>query len=156
MIMHRELLTIGENTDRPLEEYLRTLWRLGRSARALAELPAARFVHLLRDAGTEAAPPFDESWRTADFVVTESMAGFEVWERVILSQVADLRDFDDGVSRTEPPAEVVRACGYRWHNRAVASFLACGTAGALGAEPGPESLSWPEFAEFLVCGQEYE
>ncbi len=148
--MHRELLAIGESTDRPLEEYLRTLWLLGSTSRDLPELPAALFLGLLRDAGTAPVPPFDEAWRTADFGVTESMAGFDVWERVILSQVADLRDFADGVPRDG----AVRACGFRWHNRAVEPFLACGLAGALADEPDP--LSWPEFTEFLVCGQEHE
>ena len=150
MILHRELLAIGESTGRPLEEYLRTLWRLGSSGRTLAELPATRFVELMRGAGTAPPPPFEDSWRTADFAVTESMAGFEVWERVILSQVADLRDFADGVPRDA----TVRACGFRWHNTTVAPFLASGLAGALAAEP--DSLTWAEFTEFLVCGQEHE
>jgi hypothetical protein len=150
MILHRELLAIGESTDRPLEEYLRTLWRLGRSEHALAELPVPRFAGLLRAAGTSPAPPFDDSWRTADFTVTGSMTGFEVWERVILSQVADLRDFADDAPRDA----AARACGFRWHNTTVAPFLASGLTGALG--PAPDSLSWPEFTEFLVCGQEYE
>lgn len=150
MILHRELPAIGESTDRPLEEYLRTLWWLGRFARTVAELPAARFVELMRAAGTSPAPRFKDSWRTADFTVTETMAGFEVWERVILSQVADLRDHADGVSRDA----AVRACGLHWHNTTVAPFLACGLAGALAPEPDP--LSWPEFTEFLVCGQEHE
>lgn len=150
MTVHRELLAIGESTDRPLEEYLRTLWRLGRSARTLPELPAERFVGLMRAAACEPAPPFDDAWRTADFTVTESMAGFDVWERVILSQVADLRDFADGAPRDA----TVRACGSRWHNTTVAPFVASGVAGALVPEAG--SLSWPEFTEFLVCGQEYE
>jgi hypothetical protein len=78
------------------------------------------------------------------------MGGFDIWERVILSQVADLRDFADGVSRDA----AVRACGFRWHNTSVGPFLASGLAGALAAEPDP--LSWPEFTEFLVCGQELE
>jgi hypothetical protein len=150
MILHRELPAIGDATVRPLEEYLRTLWQLGRSAHTLTELPAARFAGLLRAAATAPAPPFDDAWRTTDFTVTETMAGFEVWERVILSQVADLRDFADGVARDA----AVRACGFHWHNTTVAPFLACGLAGAL--TPEPDALSWPEFTEFLVCGQEHE
>ncbi|HEV7648151.1 MAG TPA: hypothetical protein VGP26_08325 [Actinophytocola sp.] len=150
MILHRELPAIGESTDRPLEEYLRTLWRLGSAERTLAELPATRFAGLMRAAAEEAAPPFDDSWRTADFTVTESTTGFDVWERVILSQVADLRDHADGVPRDA----AVRACGFRWHNTTVAPFLASGLAGAL--VPEPDALSWAEFTEFLVCGQEYE
>jgi hypothetical protein len=150
MILHRELPAIGESTDRPLEEYLRTVWQLGSSERALAELPATRFAELLRAAVTAPAPPFDDAWRTADFAVTGSMAGFEVWERVILSQVADLRDLADGV----PREAAARACGLHWHNTTVAPFLACGLAGAL--TPEPDALSWPEFTEFLVCSQEHE
>lgn len=150
MILHRELPVIGESTDRPLEEYLRTLWQLGRSARTVTELPAQRFADLLRAAAGDPAPPFEDAWRTADFTITESTAGFEVWERVILSQVADLRDFADGTPRDA----AVRACGFRWHNTAVAPFLASGLAGAL--TPEPDALSWPEFTEFLVCGQEHE
>jgi hypothetical protein len=150
MILHRELPDIGERTGRSLEEYLRTLWQLGSSDRTLAELPAARFAGLLRAAATAPAPAFEDAWRTADFTVTESMAGFEVWERVILSQVADLRDVADGA----PRVAAVRACGSRWHNTTVAPFLACGLAGAL--TPEPDALSWPEFTEFLVCGQEHE
>jgi hypothetical protein len=150
MILHRELLAIGESTDRPLEEYLRTLWRLGRSVQTLTELPAERFVELMRAAATAPAPPFEDPWRTADFTVTATLAGFEVWERVILSQVADLRDHADGALRDA----AVRACGLHWHNTTVAPFLACGLAGALAAEP--DALTWPEFTEFLVCGQEHE
>jgi len=156
--IHRELLTIGDCTDRPLEEYLRALWRLGGAAQDLPQLPAELFVDLLRRATVEQAPAFDDAWRTADFGVTESMAGFEVWERVILSQIADLRDLDEGTSDAEAERDggVVRACGTRWHHRTVAAFLECGTAGALPGEAVPDALTWPEFTEFLVCGQEYE
>ncbi|MPZ83955.1 MAG: hypothetical protein GEV28_27605 [Actinophytocola sp.] len=187
--IHQELLAVGESTDRPLEEYLRTLWRLGGTRRDVPELPAELFVELVRRAGVEAAPPFDDAWRTADFGVTESMAGFDVWERVILSQVADLREFAEVPPRRYPELGVdaprveggaVRACGSRWYNHAVPAFLECGMAGALGGwsdedglrtpVPGPavslfpepdgvvavETLSWAEFTEFLVCGQEYE
>jgi hypothetical protein len=149
MIMHGELIAIGRSTDRPLEEYLRTLWLLGCGARDLTELPAARFAGLLRGAGTEPVPPFAQAWRTTDFSVSESMAAFDVWERVILSQVADLRDLAEGRQAGAP----VRACGPHWHNRTVAPFLACGAAGALG-DPHGDSLSWAEFTEVLVCGQE--
>lgn len=187
--IYRELLAVGERTDRPLEAYLRTLWLLGGARRDVAELPAELFVELLRRAGVEAAPPFDDAWRTADFGVTESMAGFDVWERVILSQVADLREFAEGPPPRYPELGVdaprvgggaVRACGSRCYNHTVAAFLECGMAGALGGwavedgvrspVPGPvlsrypepegvravAALSWVEFTEFLVCGQEYE
>jgi hypothetical protein len=186
---YQEVLHATEDVDRPLEEYLRALWQLGRAEQARESLPADVVVGMLIEAVSAPAPPFDDSWRTADLGVGEGMSEFQVWELVILSQIADLRDFAEGPPQYYPELGVDaprredggrRACGVRWYNHAVRSYLECAMAGALGGwdeedgirkpVPGPSvqlypepegvfalpPLSWREMTDLLVCGQEYE
>lgn len=187
--VYQRILVIGESTDRSLEEYLRALRHVAWPQRERETLPVDVFVTLLDDAATVPAPPFDDALRTEDLAVTEDMPGFEVWDRVIRSQIVDLRDLAEGPAPRFPelgvdvcrPADAGRrACGTRWYNHAVAGYLECAMAGALGGwdaadgvrgpVPGPvaplfpeppgvaelRELTWAEFTDFLVCGQEYE
>ncbi|WP_129666031.1 hypothetical protein [Phytoactinopolyspora endophytica] len=183
------IVRIGEETSRPLLEYLQALWRLGRAERTRQALPSDLFVALLAQATSAPVPSFDDTWRTSDLSVDGATPGFDVWERVILSQIADLRDFAEGPEQSFPELGVdaprrqtdgARANARRWYNHSLPAYLECAMAGALGgwdagdgirkALPGsavqiyPEpqsvvdlpSLSWQDFTEFLICGQEYE
>ncbi|WP_143760707.1 hypothetical protein [Actinosynnema mirum] len=136
-----------QGVERSLEEYLRTLWHLATAERTRPDLPAEVALSLLVNATTAPAPDFDPSWRTADLSVGEGTGEFEVWERVIQSQVADLHDLAEGPELYYPelgvdaprPQDCKRATAPRWYNHRVASYLECAIAGALGGwaqEPG--------------------
>ena len=153
----------AEGTSRSLEEYLRALWSLGRAERDQDTITPDVFVALLTEATSSAAPGFDERWRTADLGLLGVTKGFDTWERVILSQIADLRDFAEGPPQHYPELGVdaprrsdagTRANGLRWYNHSVPSYLECGMAGALGGWdpddgirtelPGPSLPVYPE------------
>ncbi|GAA2658680.1 MULTISPECIES: hypothetical protein [Actinosynnema] len=144
----------AQGVERSLEEYLRTLWHLARAERARQELPAEVALTLLVTATTAPAPPFDPSWRTADLSVAEGTSEFDVWERVIQSQVADLRDLAEGPELYYPelgvdaprPENCKRATAPRWYNHRVESYLECAIAGALGGWDPEGAARVPEGA----------
>jgi hypothetical protein len=89
--------------------------------------------------------------------------GFDAWERVILSRIADLRDFAEGPQQYYPelgvdvprrPNDGTRANGLRWYNHSVPGYLECAMAGAPGGWdtgdgirkvlPGPTLQIYPE------------
>lgn len=116
-------------------------------------------------------PEFDDSWRTADLEESAEEGGFGDWERMILSQIADLRDFAEapepaypemGVDAPRRPDHGARANDLHWYNHSVPDYLECAMAGTLGGwddaggivELGPQT--WSDMTRFLLCGQIYE
>ncbi|GLZ29067.1 hypothetical protein Lesp02_12570 [Lentzea sp. NBRC 105346] len=162
IVTEREaVLEAASCTSRSLEQYLRALWWLGRAESDRASVPPEMFFWMLTRAITAPVAPFDNAWRTADLGITPGMSGFELWERVILSQIADRHDFaevpdfllaDFGM---EAPRNGVRATGLVWYNHTVCDYLDCALAGTFDGTR-PKSLSWNEMTGFLICGQEYE
>ncbi|TWP50787.1 hypothetical protein FKR81_19500 [Lentzea tibetensis] len=161
--LYRSVLDASEDTTRTLEEYLRALWQLGRAERSRSALPLDVVSSMLIGAVTAPVPPFDPAWRTSDLAVVSGMDGFEVWEQLILSQIADLRDFAEGPELSYPdfgvnvprrPGDGSRASGLRWYNHNVPQYLECAMAGALGGWdpgdgirkplPGPSVQLYPE------------
>lgn len=170
--LYREVAAVGAGTGRPLEEYLRALWRLGRARRTRDSLSGAELVALLGKAAVADAPPFDDAWRGADLDVTEEMGWFETWERVLLSQVADLRELAEGpppahpalgVDAPRPAGSGPRATGCRWYNHDVRGYLECAIAGMYGgwdvadgvrvAVPGPAVSMYPEPRDAFDVGR---
>jgi len=160
---YRAILDAAESTSRSLEEYLRALWLLVRAERHRAQLPAQVFVDLVTGAVVSSVPPFDDAWRIMDLGLPDLTPGFANWERVILSQVCDLRDFAEapapdfpelGVDSPRRSGDGSRGNGLRWYNHTVSAYLECAMAGALGgwdAEdgvrkvlPGPTLQIYPE------------
>ncbi|WP_051579624.1 hypothetical protein [Pseudonocardia acaciae] len=145
MLTNREVyhavLRAADGTSRTLEEYLLALWVLGRAERDRDSLPPERFAMLLTRAVSAPVPAFDDSWRTAELGLSGSESGFDAWERTILSQIADLRDFAEGpkqdylelgVEAPRRPDAGTRANGPIWYNHSVPGYLECAMAGTLG------------------------
>ncbi|HJP80499.1 MAG TPA: hypothetical protein VJ914_39880 [Pseudonocardiaceae bacterium] len=139
--VYQRILDATRDVSRSLEEYLRALWRLGSGQKASATVPAALFGDLVIQAIRAPAPPFDDTWRSTDFDLGATGSEFDAWERVILSQIADLRDFAEGPEQQFPelgvdvprrPADGNRANPLRWYNHSVRSYLECAMAGAFG------------------------
>lgn len=154
------MLRAAEGATRSLEEYLRALWLLSRTERHRSALPPDVVTGLLTGALTSSVPPFDDAWRATDFAGVAR--GFEAWERIILSQIADLREFAEAPPQPYPDLGIdaprtggTRANGLRWYNHTVPGFLECAMAGALGGWD-LRPLTWQEMTEVLGCGQEYE
>ncbi|HEY4021197.1 MAG TPA: hypothetical protein VGM75_21095 [Pseudonocardiaceae bacterium] len=129
------------DVSRSLEEYLRTLWGLGSSEKDRTTVPAVLFGDLVVQAIHAPAPSFNDTWRGMDFDLSAASDEFDAWERVILSQIADLRDFAEGPEQHFPefgvdtprrPTSGTRASPLRWYNHSVPSYLECAMAGAFG------------------------
>jgi hypothetical protein len=137
---------------RTLTEFL-TGWRLiGRAQANLPELDIDMFVAMMV-AATRITP------RTV-----ESPAGSE-WEKVLLAQLADLREFASigpainayahfGV---RAPASAWRGTGSHWFNFDILSYVECGVAGFIAdRSPDLTRLTWRDLADLARCGQLYE
>jgi hypothetical protein len=87
-------------------------------------------------------PPYDPRWSTYDLSLPggREPEGHPDWERVILSQLADLEDFAanprartrSGVDAPRPAGGRRRATPARWLNFDPASYLECAVVGSLG------------------------
>ena len=175
LLVQRLQETFHGRAVRSLEEYLRALWSLAAEGRDAppSVLEVSRWIEA---ALSYPAPPFQPSWQELEPPVADEVASFAEWQRLILSQVADLHQMDaagqlDNEYRffgLQSPA------GRSWFNFDVFTYLECGIRGALGGyqeedapvpppgEPaeGPTfavpHFSWGAFAEILLCGQIYE
>lgn len=167
--IYRRILDTTRDVSRSLEEYLRALWRLGSGQQDCATVPAALFGDLVIQAIHAPAPPFDDRWRSMDFDLGATGSEFDAWERVILSQIADLRDFAEGPEQHFPefgvdaPRRLTggnRASPLRWYNHSVPTYLECAMAGAFGGWdlgdgirkllPDPTGRFQPEPREAIV------
>ncbi|HEY4459711.1 MAG TPA: hypothetical protein VGN81_35695 [Pseudonocardiaceae bacterium] len=166
--IYERIVTATHDVPRSLEEYLRALWRLGSDEKDRATIPAALFADLVIQAIDAPAPPFDDRWRTTNLDLRAAADEFDGWERVVLSQIADLRDFAEGPQQRFPelgvdvprrPADGARANPVRWYNHSAPSYLECGMAGAFGGWdvddgirkllPGPTVQLHPEPQETI-------
>lgn len=134
---------------------------LARTERDRPFLPPDLVASLLTGAITAPVAPFDNTWRTTNFSAAGD--GFPAWEQIILSQIADLRDFAEaapqpfpnmGVDAPRRPGDGTRANDLRWFNHTVPGYLECAMAGTLGGWepadgirselPGPTLALFPE------------
>ena len=170
-----------------LSAFLRGLWKVSVPLRERPALEPDEVAAMFSAAATTSPPPFDPSWTTADFTLAGTApAGPADWERVVLSQIADLEDFTTfppgglarfGVSAPRPPGTGSRATPQRWLNFDPAAYLECAVAGSLGGWhpadgsrvplPGPVALppspirelgplDWAALCRLAACGQLYE
>ena len=168
-----------------LSAYLRSLWQVSAALRDRESMDLDTLAALLTAAGRTPPPSLDPSWRTADLALGHGVGdGYPSWERIILSQIADLEDFAErppgpnahfGADAPRPVGCGPRATSPRWYNFDPATYLECGVAGALAGwdvsdgsrvptPPGTpipeirtiERLTWSDMCRIAICGQLYE
>jgi hypothetical protein len=143
--LYRRLLQLGRDliaAQRSLSAFLRALWWVSRPLRDRDVLDLDSVAALLTAAATAIPPRVDPTWRTADLAIgSDGRDGYLKWERIILSQIADLEDFAArppgefayfGVDAPRAPGSGRRANPVRWYNFDPAAYLECAMAGSLG------------------------
>jgi hypothetical protein len=157
--LYLHLLGIGRNARRAtwsLSAYLRGLWRVSTELRDRREFSLDDAAAMFSAALAVPPPPFDPAWATADFRLrwaptrcsrddgdpaAAEPSRFDHWERILLSQIADLEDFAAnppgeqarfGVNAPRPRGVGRRATPVRWLNFDPATYLECAAAGHLG------------------------
>ncbi|GAA3206719.1 hypothetical protein [Actinocorallia longicatena] len=166
-----------------LSAFLRSMWKVSSGLRARPHLTLDDVGALFSAAGSTPPPSYDEAWTTKDLDLTGAPRSYADWERVLLSQIADLEDFvarppvrddGDGVQAPRPEGTGRRATPALWRNFDSAAFVECAIAGAFGGwsasdgarlpkDDGPRQspvrdipeIPWLELARMLVCGQNY-
>lgn len=168
-----------------LSAFLRGLWKASVPLRDRRFLEADLVAALFSAALSVSPPPYDPAWSGADLgLAGPAPEGYADWERVVLSQIADLEDFTAfppgglarfGVNAPRPPGSGRRATPVRWLNFDPAAYLECAVAGSLGgweaadgarvplpggAGPSPvrglAGLDWTTLCRLAACGQMYE
>ncbi|WP_018656142.1 hypothetical protein [Actinomadura flavalba] len=168
-----------------LSAFLRALWKVSLPLRDQEALAPDDVAALFTAAAVVAPAPYDPAWSIKDLALPgDAPHDHADWERVILSQLADLEDFVHhppgpdarfGVDAPRPSGSGERATPPRWYNFEPATYLECAVAGALGGwdaadgqrtpRPGaPQKslvrllprLTWGDLSRVLVCGQLYE
>ncbi|GAA3938465.1 hypothetical protein GCM10023085_19860 [Actinomadura viridis] len=171
-----------------LSAFLRALWKVSVPLSAHQSLEADDVAAMFSAAAGVAPAEYDPAWSTRDLSLPGGEPrGYADWERVLLSQLADLEDFlasppgpraRFGVDAPRPAGAGSRATPPRWCNFDPATYLECAIAGSLGgwdaadgvrvplAAPGGApterspvraltTLTWPDLARVIVCGQLY-
>ncbi|GLZ12846.1 hypothetical protein Acsp04_30810 [Actinomadura sp. NBRC 104425] len=125
-----------------LPAFLRALWKVSTPLSDRESLSPDEVAAMFSAAATTPPPDYDPAWSTADLSLPGGEPrGHADWERVILSQLADLEDFlaappgphaRFGVDAPRPPGGGRRATPARWYNFDLATYLECAVAGSLG------------------------
>jgi hypothetical protein len=159
-------LLANQTPDRSLEDYLKALWKGGREYRERPFLTFQELVALLTAAFTAPVPPFDDAWRSQYDGGPAPVAGFAIWEAMLLWQVVDLREAEEQGWRCEDWDDLRSPHGTRWANNDLHTFLergAAATAGSLwrrrrgaSVQGDNREVTWESFAAFLQNGQHYE
>jgi hypothetical protein len=158
MVTNRELylrvLAVGDElrtSGRTLSEYLRALLTCGQPLRERTSLSAEEFARVLESAVRETPPPLDPDLRGRDLAIGEP-TGFARWEATLLSQVADLWDFDErlpgedayfGVAAPRSPGNGRRVTDAYWYNLDPATYLECAMAGSFGGHDPEDGVRKP-------------
>jgi hypothetical protein len=153
--LYARLVEAGDDMNtagRTLAEFLRSWWQVGRPMAGRTGLDLDTVAAMVTAAATAEPPPVFPEWRTSSYPLTSEPASYGDWEKVVLSQIADLADFADagsldrfayfGVDAARPP-DVVRATGARWYNFDPRGYLECGMAGSLGGWDESDGLRKP-------------
>ncbi|MCD0453432.1 hypothetical protein LO762_30250 [Actinocorallia sp. API 0066] len=184
--LYLHLLRIGKDARAAawsLSALLRSLWKVGSALRDTARLEPDQVAALFSAAAGSPPPAFDPAWSGKDLSLSGDPATQADWEKVLLSQIADLEDFVvhpaapvHGVSPAPRPyGSGPRAVPARWRNFDPAAYLECAVAGAFGGwdvadgsrvprDGGPSAspvrqlglVSWFELSRLLACGQLFE
>lgn len=135
--LYRFVLRFMENyikNKRTLEEYLQALWLLVRQHKDSEAFTPEDFVRVLEAALTSELPEsVAASWKSGPFKIPGD-AGFEAWEREILSQIALLREMElNGTLEIKERYFGVQAPdGGSWYNFDPLTYMECGIVGAFG------------------------
>jgi hypothetical protein len=142
-----EVLVAFADYRRSLEEYLRALLALGSPHSEEMGIRLEAFASMLTDGFTAEPSSVDPGWDHADLRFDGADPGYIGWERVLVSQILDLRAMalDDtlanelryfGVEAKRPP-DAKRSTGAHWVNFDPLTYIECATVGAFGGwEPG--------------------
>jgi hypothetical protein len=115
-------------TARPLDAYLRALWRLASHHHASAAIELNVLAQILRQALTAEVPNFDPGWAAREYGQGD---GYARWESTICHQIVDLRDMAAaGLAPDYFGVDAPR--GQRWYNFSPETFLECGIRGCFG------------------------
>ncbi|MFC4048123.1 hypothetical protein ACFOY4_00360 [Actinomadura syzygii] len=125
-----------------LSAFLRSLWKVSAPLSDQPKLEPDDVAAMFAAASTTPPADFDPAWSGKDLALPGAEPdGYADWERVLLSQVADLEDFIAappgpqarfGVDAPRPPGSGARATPARWYNFDPATYLECAVAGSLG------------------------
>ncbi|MFG2004710.1 hypothetical protein ACGFNU_36715 [Spirillospora sp. NPDC048911] len=125
-----------------LSAFLRSLWRVSAPLRTREVLEPDDVAAMFSAAAVAPPAEFDPAWCGKDLSLPgREPDGYGDWERVILSQLADLAEFQAappgpqarfGVDAPRPAAAGRRATPPRWYNFDPATYLECAVAGSLG------------------------
>ncbi|QXJ26186.1 hypothetical protein AGRA3207_007804 [Actinomadura graeca] len=125
-----------------LSAFLRALWKVSAPLSGRAELEPDDVAAMFTAASATPPAAFDPAWRAKDLSLPGGgPEGYADWERVVLSQLADLEDFlaappgpqaRFGADAPRPDGAGRRATPPRWLNFDPATYLECAVAGSLG------------------------
>ncbi|MFI6519271.1 hypothetical protein ACIBF1_27210 [Spirillospora sp. NPDC050679] len=125
-----------------LSAFLRALWKVSAPLSARADLEPDEVAAMFAAAATVPPAEYDPAWSARDLSLPgDEPEGYADWERVLLSQLADLEDFLTappgprarfGVRAPRPPGSGRRATPPTWYNFDPATYLECAVAGSLG------------------------
>jgi hypothetical protein len=143
--LYLHFLSIGQDARAAswsLSAFLRALWKVSRPLAEQPRLDTDDVAAMFAAAATVAPADVDPAWAGADLALPgEEPRDYADWERVVLSQIADLEDFlvhppgpdaRFGVDAPRPPGSGRRATPRRWYNFDPATYLECAVAGSLG------------------------
>lgn len=129
-------------TSWSLSAFLRGLWKVSSPMRGRTSLELDDVAAMFSAAIATSPPPYDAEWSKRDLSLPGAApVGYADWERVVLSQLADLEDFVSfppgglarhGVGAPRPTGSGARCTPARWLNFGPAAYLECAAAGALG------------------------
>lgn len=125
-----------------LSAFLRSLWKVSAPLSDQTRLEPDDVAAMFAAASTTPPADVDPAWSVKDLSLPGAEPdGYADWERVLLSQIADLEDFlvhppgpqaRFGVDAPRPPGSGARATPARWYNFDPATYLECAVAGSLG------------------------
>jgi hypothetical protein len=152
--------------DRDLQTFLLALYRISGAVDGQDRIAAETFGALLLAAATAEPAAVDPAWRLADLSIpADGPFGHRHWQRVLLSQAADLADFAEdppdgatayfGMPCRHPAGAGPRSCAGYWYNQDLASYLEC-AARIQPPEAAVGTLGWGDLIDFAWAGQSYE
>jgi hypothetical protein len=125
-----------------LSAFLRSLWKVSAALGGQERLEPDDVAAMFAAASTTPPAGFDPAWSGKDLSLPGGEPqGYADWERVLLSQIADLEDFlaappgpqaRFGVDAPRPPGSGDRATPARWYNFDPATYLESPAASAAG------------------------
>ena len=168
-----QLIEQYKESTRSLEEYLRALCGAALRRREQDSFAPDEFFDVLAEAFTSVPiAPAEEFWRESgpDLYAIDSahLSGRPGWIARVVRQIIDLREMatNGQLADKQRYFGINAPRGSRWYNFDPCGFLECATAGTFGGrswEDDPDleaapltAISWEDFRDFLLAGQQYE